>query len=185
MYVSGQMVEDMIASYGSPRRAEFHIESSREEYEFIRASQKHGRKHDFTIYVVKDGLIVVNAKHFYPPHLYRAPSGGLRPGEDYREGIRREMREELGCEIDLERFLLLTHVAFACGESSIDWNSYVFQARYNGGDFQFTDHREIREVRLASLEEFEEFSRTMRRTGRAGFHYRAALHDAVKGLLEV
>ena len=59
----------------------------------------------------------------------------------------------------------------------------MFLARYLSGDFQFTDHQEIREVRLATLDEFEDFSQIMRVTNIGGLHYRAALHDSVRKLL--
>ena len=126
----------------------------------------------------------------YPPGLYRAPSGGLHPGESYLDGINRELAEEIGCTVELERFLLRTAVSFvrmndgaATDDGVIEWRSLVFSARYVEGDFRFTDHREIREVRLARLDEFEEFSRIMRATDIGGLHYRAALHDTVKRLL--
>ncbi len=95
----------------------------------------------------------------------------------------REAYEETGCSIVLERFLLETDVTFEGEHGTIEWNSYVFQARYLSGDFQFTDHEEIREVRLASLKDFQTFSAIMRQTDVAGLHYRAALHEAVEKLL--
>ena len=128
---------------------------------------------------------MVIAKHFYPPGLYRAPSGGIRPGEDILAGINREVWEETGCKINLERFLLETEVIFTSAIGDIEWNSYVFQAGYRSGDFSFTDHREIREVKLARLHEFKEYAVIMRQTDIGGLHYRAALHETIEKLLEV
>lgn len=190
MFVTEEMIARMVEQFGQPKRAEFRIEVTSEELDRIRSSQKQGRDHDVTLYIHKDGRIVVIAKPMYPPGMYRAPSGGLKPGESIVEGIDREVAEETGCRIELERFLLRTDVMFvhtdASGdgdEDSIRWRSLVFQARYVSGDFQFTDHEEIVEVRLATLDEFEEFSRIMRGTAIGGLHYRAWLHDTVKGLL--
>jgi len=140
----------MVDRYGQPAFMKYRFPVEEKEYQRILGSQKNGRMHDVTVYTVKEGHIVVIAKHFYPPGMYRAPSGG--------------------CESDV-------------GENVIDWNSYVFQADYLKGDFNFTDKREIREVRLARLEEFENFSRIMRESDIGGLHYRAALHDTIKGLL--
>ena len=189
MYVTRSMIEQAVERYGQPQTAEITIPVSEDEYEFIKATQKNGRRHDTTFYIVKDGRIVVNAKHNYPPGLYRAPSGGLAPGESIEEGLKREALEETGCEVIIERFLLETQVSFVCKSGGatrpIEWNSYVFQAAYAGGDFEFTDKREIREVRLAALEEFDTFEAIMRKSSVGGLHYRAALHDAVKGLLKL
>ncbi|MDH3889591.1 MAG: NUDIX hydrolase [candidate division Zixibacteria bacterium] len=177
----------MAERFGQPEPAEFRIDVSGEELDRIRSSQKDGRNHDVTLYIHKEGRIVVIAKPMYPPGMYRAPSGGIKPGESIVAGIDREVAEETGCRIELERFLLRTDVAFVGADvspdDSIRWRSLVFQARYLSGDFQFTDHDEITEVRLATLDEFEEFSRIMRDTDTGGLHYRAALHDTVKGLL--
>ncbi len=186
MFVSKEAIKEMEERFGEPRRADFLIPVMTEEFERIRSSQKNGRRHDITLYIVKDGKIVVIAKPFYPPGMYRAPSGGLNPGEDFIAGALREAWEETGCEIELERFLLTTSVEFVKlpeRKEKIEWNSYVFQARYVSGDFEFTDKREIREVRMAALTEFEKFSAIMRDLPVGGLHYRAALHDAVKDLL--
>ena len=173
----------MAAAYGQPGLAAFEFNVKPDEYRRILRSQKDGRNHDITLYIRKNDQVVVIAKPFYPPGLYRAPSGGLQPGEDFRSGAEREAMEETGCRIEFEKFLLRTEVAFVCGRDRIDWRSFVFQAHYAGGNFEFTDKREIKEVRLASLDEFTGFSRIMRASEIGGLHYRAALHDAVKGLL--
>lgn len=192
MFVTEDMIDRMAEEFGQPKRVEYRIEVTSEELKRIRSSQKQGRNHDVTLYIHKDGRIVVVAKPMYPSGMYRAPSGGVKPGESIVEGINREMAEETGCRIELERFLLRTDATFVVandsGEGSKDsirWRSLVFQARYVSGDFQFTDHEEISEVRLATLGEFEEFSRIMRETTIGGLHYRAMLHDMVKGLLSI
>jgi ADP-ribose pyrophosphatase YjhB (NUDIX family) len=184
MYVTDDMIARMVGRYGQPQTAQYEIETPRKEFGSIRNSQKHGRSHDFTLYIFKGDKVIVNAKHFYPPGLYRAPSGGLIPDEGFRAGIAREAMEETGCEIELERFLLRTMVGFVNGSARIDWQSYVFRARYLAGDFAFTDRREIREVRLAELEEFERFSEIMRSSEVSGLHYRAWLHDRVTEQLQ-
>ncbi|MEA3297185.1 MAG: NUDIX domain-containing protein, partial [candidate division Zixibacteria bacterium] len=110
MYVSEDMIDGMKALYGHPNEANFRFGVSNKEFRLIRDSQKHGRRHDVTLYIVKDDKIVVIAKPFYQPGLYRAPSGGLQPDESFQKGIDREVWEETGCEIELEKFLLRTQV---------------------------------------------------------------------------
>ncbi len=185
MYVTKEMIDRLAATYGTPAEWAFRVDVEQKEHDRIRSSQRDGRRHDFTVYVVKDGRIVVIAKHFYPPGLYRAPSGGAKPGEDPEAGMLREVWEETGCRVDISHFLLKTNVRFVCGEDVIDWNSYVFQAAYRDGDFDFTDKREIREVRLAELSEFESFAEIMRSTNIGGLQYRAALHEQVAPLLRL
>lgn len=189
MYLTDQMISQMESHYGVPEKRSFRMEAP--EFDFIRSTQTHGRNHDITIYMVKDNRVAVIAKHFYPQGLFRAPSGGLKPGEQFDAGVRREMAEEIGCEIKLERFLLRTAVDFVCQGAGdpinekdiIHWRSFVFLASYVSGDFEFTDKREIREVKLADWPEFHGFCETMRSLNKGGFHYRAALHEAVVEVL--
>jgi len=186
MYINEDEIKKLAALHGTPEEAKFLIPVDEIEYDRIKASQKNERSHDVTLYIFKDDRVVVIAKHFYPPGMYRAPSGGVAPGEDFVEGTKREAREETGCEIELERFLLVSNVTFELvprDGRKIEWTSYVFRARCIGGEFDFTDTKEIREVHLAELGEFEEFGRIMRQQPIGGLHYRAALHDRVKGLL--
>jgi 8-oxo-dGTP pyrophosphatase MutT (NUDIX family) len=119
----------------------------------------------------------------YPPGLFRAPSGGLHPGETFMEGIHREMQEEIGCEIMVDRFFLQTAVDFVHGNDTVFWRSFVFQAHYVSGAFNYTDHHEIREVAVVDWREFKRFGEMMRRTEIGGLHYRAELHETVAGML--
>ena len=185
MFISKEMIARLAQLYGTPKEWSFDVTVERKEYDRIRASQRKDRRHDFTVYVVKDNRIIVIAKHFYPPGLYRAPSGGVKPDEDPEEGMLREVWEETGCEAAIQRFLLRTTVRFHCGEEVIRWHSYVFKATYTSGDFDFTDKNEIREVKLATLREFETFAELMRSTNVGGLQYRAALHEQVAPLLHL
>ncbi len=193
MYVTDSLIHQMESDFGRPIECGFTVPCTWEEIERIRSSQKHGRNHDVTLYIRKQEKLIVIAKHPYPPGLFRAPSGGLEPGEPFRTGIDREMAEEIGCEIKLTRFLLKTAVDFTHKESNSEadsgrterrpigvfWRSFVFLADYVRGDFAFTDHDEIREVRLAEWSEFASFGATMRQTDSGGLHYRADLHEKV------
>jgi len=182
MYVTDEMISQMEQAYGQPALREFIIPCSQQEVAFVASTQRDGRNHDVTMYIQKEGKPVVIAKHFYPPNLYRAPSGGIHKGEEFEAGAKREIAEECGCDISIRRFLLRTAVRFTArehGGGEINWRSFVFLADYVSGDFKFTDTHEIREVRLADWSEFEGFGRIMRQQERGGFIYRAALHEAV------
>jgi 8-oxo-dGTP pyrophosphatase MutT (NUDIX family) len=186
MFVTDEMVRDMERRYGAPVFREFVIPATKTELDRIRSSQKNGRDHDVTLYIEKDGQLIVIAKHPYPPGLYRAPSGGIHTGESFLEGINREAHEETGCEIELNRFILRTSVTFEHEHNrsdSVFWRSFVFTAQYLRGDFAYTDHHEISAVRLADWSEFETFGRIMRQSESAGLHYRAELHEVVAGIL--
>jgi len=213
------MVAHVADRYGRPSEALFDVEVTSDDFDYIRSTQKNDRAHDVTLYVLKEGDIVTNAKHFYPRDLFRAPSGGLNPGESIDDAIARELWEETGCRAAIEHFVLISRVRFIRGDRGrllsvrdaaprlatsgawsggpnpprklievedddvIRWTSYVFQLRYLDGDFDFTDHREIREVSVVPLSAFDQIGRTMRASDKGGLHYRAALHERVEPLL--
>jgi len=183
VFVTENMIAGMVERFGQPTVKQYRFEVTEEELHRIRSSQKHGRDHDVTMYVQKDDRLVVIAKPFYPQGIYRAPSGGLNPGESFDDGINREVGEELGCDIELERFLLRTSVDFVHDGDTIHWRSFVFMAQYIRGDFNYTDHHEIREVKIVDWSDFDNFGRWMRATDIGGLHYRAALHETVVELL--
>jgi len=183
MFVTDDMIARMAREYGRPHEVSYRFEVTDRELRRIRSSQKQGRNHDVTLYIRKGDQLVVIAKHMYPPDLYRSPSGGLNPGESFEVGIAREVAEETGCRIRLDRFLLQTSVDFVHGDDSLFWRSFVFMADYVDGDLKFTDHHEIRSVRMADWSDFESYGRIMRQTDIGGLHYRAALHETVVELL--
>ena len=183
MFITEEMITKLKENFGQPKEVRFRFPVEQKEFDRIKSSQKNGRQHDVTLYIQKDDSFVVIAKHFYPKGMFRAPSGGINPGEDFIEGAKREALEETGCEIEINRFLLLTDVTFYLKnkpEKKIEWNSFVFLADYVAGDFQFTDKNEIREVAVVTIEDFEKYSAMMRQTDIGGLNYRAALHDEVK-----
>lgn len=68
---------------------------------------------------------VLLVRHSYGPQAWSMPGGGLGRDEDPAEAVRREMREELGCE--LERLELLR--SFDETISGTRHTGYIFGAR--------------------------------------------------------
>jgi 8-oxo-dGTP pyrophosphatase MutT (NUDIX family) len=185
MFVTDELIRRMEVQYGVPARNRVDIPCTPRELDRIKGSQKEGRNHDVTLYIRKERQWIVMAKHVYPPGLFRAPSGGLHPGESFEDGVARELAEETGCEATLQRFLLRSDVYFHAGDRELYWRSFVFVGDYRSGNFQYTDHHEIREIRLAEWAEFAEWGRVMRTLDMGGLHYRAALHERVASLLDL
>ncbi len=184
MYLKADTIERIEQLYGRPEVIGSRFEMNPEEFEGLKASQKNGRRHDVTLFIRKDDQFIVIAKHFYPRGLYRAPSGGVNPGEDFVEGATREALEETGCRIELVRYILRSEVEFYCGSEAVAWTSYVFLADFLSGDLIPLDTGEIREVSLAGADTFVLFKQMMLASDKGGFHYRALLQDKVLGILK-
>ncbi len=173
------MVQIVADQYGYPPVISMNAPVSEDEYDFIRSTQTYGRCHDITFYIFKDNKVIVTAKHHYPKGLYRAPSGGLKPGEKFIDGVNREVYEETGCRVKLDKYILQVNAAFSFGRRYIPWRTHVFTAQYISGTIKPVDIREISETRLARLAEFESYKKIISGMESGGLHYRARLHDEV------
>ena len=184
MYIDSETISEVARKYGAPEEVSLSYEMTRAEFDMVRGSQKHGRAHDVTLFIIDRGRVVVIKKPMYPDGAYRAPSGGVEPGEPFEEGALREAYEETGLVVALERFLFRVNVTFTCAGDSIAWTSYVFSARVAGGRLQPVDTREIVEARFASAEELMgPVKSALLASGSTGLKYRSDLNDMVLGKL--
>ncbi|HVF89443.1 MAG TPA: NUDIX hydrolase [Blastocatellia bacterium] len=184
MYITAETVEELKKKFGAPEEIALSYEMARTEFDMVRRSQKHGRAHDVTLFIIDQGRVVVIKKPMYPEGAYRAPSGGIEPGEPFEEGALREAYEETGLAIALARYLFRVKVRFTCAGDSIDWTSYVFSARPAGGHLQPIDTHEIVEARFASVEELQgPIKSALLASGSTGLRYRSDLNDMVLGKL--
>jgi 8-oxo-dGTP pyrophosphatase MutT (NUDIX family) len=183
MYFNARMIQEVADRYGYPPLLAMAAPVNSEEYQFIRSTQSYGRCHDVTLYIFKGNKVIVNSKHHYPRGLYRAPSGGLKPGESFEEGVAREAYEETGAKIEICKYILQINVNFICGTHYIPWRTHVFSAKYLSGKIAPVDIVEIRQARLAELSEFEKYRNIIAGMDSGGLQYRARLHDEVMKVL--
>ncbi len=88
-YISDEQVREMMDRYGVPREIDLTLELTPAEFSMLRGSRKRERSHDITFFIFKDRgyrEFAAIAKPFFPPGVYRAPSGAAHPGEDIEEG---------------------------------------------------------------------------------------------------
>jgi 8-oxo-dGTP pyrophosphatase MutT (NUDIX family) len=172
------MIGEIERKYGTPRQRTMSFPMGPAEFDMLKGSMRDGRNSDVTLFIFKDGKIVVIAKPWYPDGLYRAPSGGVKPGEDLEFSAEREAYEETGAKIELENYILRIEVTFTCGPQKEEWTSHVFTAKHLSGDLKPIDTREIKKVALMSLEELAALKGMLLTQPSGGLHYRAALTEA-------
>jgi ADP-ribose pyrophosphatase YjhB (NUDIX family) len=184
MYVEARQIEEIEAKLGKPQVQHMEFEIGDLELAFVRATQKHGRAHDVTLFISNDDHLALIRKPMFQRPIYRAPSGGLDPGESFEDGAKREALEETGLEIELEKYLLRVHVRFTAEEDHLDWTSHVFEAREVGGRLEARDTSEIAETIYATIEELQGPIRdALLGNGRRLLAYRVALTDAAVAIL--
>lgn len=178
MYISAEAILELEQKYGEPEELRLAYEMTAREFDMVRRSQKHGRAHDVTLFIIEDGSVVVIRKPMYPPGAYRAPSGGVAPGEPFEQGALREAYEETGLRVALESYIARVRVRFTNEQSVIDWTSHVFTARPIGGRLAPIDTHEIVEARFATVEEMKgEIRDALLGSGSTGLRYRSELSD--------
>jgi len=96
------------------------------------AERKHRMGEVVLLLREKNGRILLHNKSFYPPGVFRLPSGGILPGESVLAAARREAQEETGLEIQDPRPLGVLSVTFQYGRQRQFFHSWVVLAEVEG-----------------------------------------------------
>jgi ADP-ribose pyrophosphatase YjhB (NUDIX family) len=100
-----------------------------------------------------DGKIITTTCTIYPEGIFRIPTGGIRYGEDVIEAAFREVREELGLEVEITGFAGVLKIRFQHAANSFMFYSYIFIMKETGGKLlEDAEDDEISEVREVDLE---------------------------------
>ncbi|HKP18515.1 MAG TPA: NUDIX hydrolase [Gaiellaceae bacterium] len=183
MHLTEEVLAPLRARYGEPDILEWEGEISEREYGV--ATYNPARTHDVTLFILNGPLLALIRKHPFPPDIWRPPGGGVKPGEDFVEAVRREAYEETGLDVELERYLVEARARFLYRPPHLDWRTHVFLARTEDEELHPHDTDEIAEARWGTLEELGgPLRERLLATGRAFWRYRVALHDAALAALD-
>ena len=181
MYITQEVLNKIERKYGVPDILHTRYTMNRAEFDLLEWSMRNGRRHDVTLFISneeKDKIVVIR-KPSYPKGVYRPPSGGIEPGEDFEIGARREAYEETGLEIKLQKYALRSHVDLAFEDEIVAWTSHVLAARVIGGRLEPVDKKEIAGVRWATINELRtDLLVRLQQSDSSGLQYRAELQDA-------
>jgi ADP-ribose pyrophosphatase YjhB (NUDIX family) len=137
------------------------------------------RRHDVTLFVFNGDRLALIRKPHFPEGIWRTPGGGIKPGEDFVAGVEREALEELGVEIELERYLVRARAVFRFANQAVPWQTHVLSAKTAHEHLAPVDTVEIAEARWGTAAELSgPIRERLLGTGRALWRYRVALHDA-------
>jgi len=153
-----QEIEALVRQFGEPRRQTCTMEISHETFNSwlrkISTGPVSCRGEVIMVIVRPNGNVLLHTKEFYPPGVYRLPSGRVLWQEKVQETLRREVREETSLDVRVERFLGLIEYEFRCQGSTLLFVSYIFRLEELGGELCCLDDGEaITGFREASVEE--------------------------------
>jgi ADP-ribose pyrophosphatase YjhB (NUDIX family) len=184
MHVDEAVLARVRERYGDPTPLSWSGEVSSQELDLVTYSP--GRRHDVTLFVFNGERLALIRKPHFLPGLWRTPGGGVKRGEDFIAGVRREALEEIGAEIALERYLLHARATFRLGDSVEPWNTHVFSATTGAERLEPGDTAEIAAARWGTAEELAgPIRERLLATERTLWRYRVALHDAALKALEL
>src|SRR5439155_25033377 len=181
-HLTEEVLRPIRARYGEPAVLEWEGDISELEYDLATYDPK--RMHDVTLFILTVERVARIRKRMFPPGVWRPPGGGVKPGEDFVEAVRREAFEETGVSIELERYLVEARARFVYKPPELDWRTHVFLATTADEELEPHDTEEIAAARWGTLEELAGPLREhLLATGRAFWRYRVALHDAALAAL--
>jgi ADP-ribose pyrophosphatase YjhB (NUDIX family) len=175
-------VAELTAQYGEPVHRSFTVEAD----DYIRAYRWRtdmDRRAE-VIFVIQDaaGYIWVHAKAHYPAHIFRLPSGGVHWDERIEDALHREIDEETGLSVHLQRFIGLLEYQFIYEDSSVEFASYIFLLASEGGMPKAHSSEEIALFRAALPRDIAQIAVDLRHLlgARRGWgQWRALAHDVV------
>ena len=183
MHVDEAVLAPLRERFGEP--VVLRWEGALTEPEWQLATHSPARTHDVTLFVLDpaERLALIRKPHF-APGIWRPPGGGIKRGEDFVAGSRREAFEETGLAVELGRYLVATEATFRWNGRSLDWRTHVFSASTRDTELSPADTEEIAGARWGTLDELAgPLRERLLRTGRALWRYRVALHDAALAAL--
>ena len=151
MHVDEAVLAPLRERFGEPIRLGWDGEISEREHSLATYNPK--RSHDVTLFIFNRERLALIRKHGFEPGIWRPPGGGVKPGEDFVAGVRREALEETGLRVELQRYLVAAGARFLYGLQEVPWRTHVFLATTAGEEIGPRDHDEIAAARWGTLAE--------------------------------
>jgi len=164
--------------FGPLRRAQYTLSVGKRVFEDFRCREE-------VVLVIRrpSGRFLLHTKGFYPPGVFRLPSGSIREGESVLEALFREVHEETGLEVEIERCLGVLSYELCWRGRRAHFISYVFLLREVGGALEAQDTEELiagfREVSPEELRDVAAKLRGLKGQWKDWGRLRALAHDLV------
>lgn len=123
----------------------------------MKRSIENDRRGEVVFCVVRpNGKIITITCSEYPDGIFRIPTGGIGHNEDIIDAVYREVKEELGLDVEITDFPGVLKIRFQHGDNYVMFYSYLFILKEKSGrilkDASDNEVSEIMEVDIQGLE---------------------------------
>jgi 8-oxo-dGTP pyrophosphatase MutT (NUDIX family) len=151
---------EAVARYGEPAVRAYTFAVSQASADYWQLVRRNRAAEVVFLIRRPNGRYLVQTKSVYPAGVYRLMSGGIKRKEDLLAALLREIHEETGLTVRVERFLGILGYHFEYGELSQPFISYLFVVAEEGGtlgaqdtDEDISGYREVTVAELGALAE--------------------------------
>ena len=130
--------------------------------------------------------IWLHTKHNYPRPMFRLPSGGIEPNEDVIDALLREIDEETGLSVTIQRFVALLDYRFHSERETATFASYLFLVQNEECKPQSSGNDEVAEFKAilpCQLTQVATELRNIYGERRAWGHWRSIAHEVLDEVL--
>ncbi len=183
--INPKEVEQLAQRYGRPvyRQCDIQADAYIRSHRWRAEPDRRGE----VVFAIRqpNGRILLHTKRSYRQPIYRLPTGGIRPDEAVEAALYREVDEETGQEVVVERFLGILDCCFHYNGSQVRFPSYVFYLRSLTSQLESRDGEVLhfRTVSLPRLRWVAAGLRSLNGDRRSWGQWRALAHDLVYQLL--
>lgn len=126
-------------------------------FNFMKNNIQKDRRGEVVFCVIRpNGKIISITCKEYPKNIYRIPTGGIGHNEDISDAVFREVKEELGIDIEVMSFAGVLKIKFQHKNEFARFYSYMFILKETGGNLlKDASDDEISEIFEASLDELQ------------------------------
>ena len=133
-------ISELSALFGIPLRQRCALDVSQASHAWWSTEKARRRDGEVVLFILRrNDKLILHTKDFYPGGVMRVPSGGIKQGEAVLAAVHREVLEETGLQVSIERFLTLVEFEFHGPGQVIYYPSYSFLLHEVTGDLQSLD----------------------------------------------
>jgi ADP-ribose pyrophosphatase YjhB (NUDIX family) len=147
-----QQISELSSHYGSPQRVVIALDGW--PFDPLDRTDRYGE----VCMVIRrpNGKLLTAIKTYYPPECYRLLTGGVDHGEAIAAGLLREVDEETGLDVAIQRFLAVIEYRLAAPDAPpITFATFAFLLDEIGGVLEVRDpherHAAFREIDPSEL----------------------------------